>query len=79
MLITGSNYEITVLYTTSDKSDCHMFMAEYLKDKIITDGRNSKAFHDNENIISIFDYHYFYSKTLRCKLVLVEYNDVKSL
>jgi hypothetical protein len=79
MLINGDNYELQVLHTTFDKSECHLFMAEYLKEKIIVDGRSNKAFHENENIISVYDYHYFYSKTLRCKLILVEYTDTKQL
>ena len=79
MLVNGSNYEISVLYTANDKSDCYMFMSEYLKDKITVDGRYSKAFHESESIISVYEYHYIVSKSLKCKLVLVEYNDIQSV
>lgn len=75
LLINGNDLNITILYTTDDKPSCYQFMSEYLKDKNL-DNRNTKAYHESENIICIYDYHYIFSKTLKYKIILIEYRDI---
>lgn len=76
VVLINSDYVFNILYTTEDRSECYSFMTDYIKEKVKIDGKSSKAYHEDENTISIYDYHYIMSKSLRCKIVLVEYTDL---
>lgn len=73
VVIVNNDCSVQILYTTPHLNDCHLFMAEYISEKMNIDGRFSKAYHDNENTISIYNYHYILPKSLRCKICVIEY------
>lgn len=74
MLLT-SQYNVEILFSSSIIAECHLYISKYLKEVLKIDNSNSKAFYENDNQVSIFNYHYIMPKSLKSKLIIVPYDD----
>lgn len=77
VLMVNSDCTATILYTTPQLNECHLFIAEYMNEKLQLDGKFQKAYYETENIISVYNYHYLFPKSLKCKISVIDYIEDK--
>lgn len=69
----NNNYDCEILKTFTDRASAIEFMNDYVALNYVIDNLNKKAYCKDEKTIIIYNYHYFTSKTIESKIVVVEY------
>jgi len=69
----NNNYDCVILNTFTDRALAIEFMNDYVASNYHIDNVNTKAYCKDEKTIIIYNYHYFTSKSIESKIMVVEY------
>jgi hypothetical protein len=74
VILVNDAHEASILFTTDQKSNAHLFINNFVKEKYQLSPYLKGLFEDD--CVSIYQYNLIFPKNLKCKIMIVSFVDI---